>query len=106
MRMFLTPSLRSYEGVEIESCTKIAIGFPKRAVTETPTTCACHGVSNYASHYCPGCQTPSCELNTTCKVCGLYLVSSAKLARTSQQQLSQGLKTFVPIGEFLGADGT
>jgi transcription initiation factor TFIIH subunit 2 len=55
IKRFLTPSQRFEQSDQMQFTTKIPIGFPKRLATETPTVCACHGVFNYTSYYCPGC---------------------------------------------------
>jgi len=60
---------------------------------------------------CPSCQTPSCELSSQCRVCGILLLSSSKLSRTSQQHGPLfKIAPFIPIGKFLitaaGADNS
>jgi hypothetical protein len=38
-----------------DAATKIPVGFPKQVITDTPTTCACHGTTKYIHYYCPKC---------------------------------------------------
>ena len=88
----------------IEKSSMIQMGFPTRQI-KYPQICACHGQPKNMFYTCPNCQTPSCELSTQCRVCGILLLSSTKLSRTSQQHgpLFE-IQPFVPIGKFLLAE--
>ena len=85
----------------VEKSSMIKIGFPTLQV-QKPQICACHGQPKNLFYSCPNCQTPSCELSSQCRVCGILLLSSSKLSRTSQQHgPSFEIKPYVPIGKFL-----
>jgi transcription initiation factor TFIIH subunit 2 len=60
----------------------VQMGFPTLTSENYPSMCGCHTEWTYRGFTCPKCLTKYCELPTTCKICGLTLVSSSHLARS------------------------
>jgi transcription initiation factor TFIIH subunit 2 len=60
----------------------VFMGFPKLFSATYPSLCSCHSDWTYKGILCPKCGSKYCELPTTCKICGLMLISSAHLARS------------------------
>lgn len=58
----------------------VKMGFPNKDVS--PGWCACHSKWCPTGYRCPRCKNKCCDVPTTCPVCGLHLVSSARLARS------------------------
>ena len=68
-------------GVEFETPQMVPMGFPQH-VSEAPAMCTCHEELRPAGYVCPRCLARQCDLPAACGVCGLQLVSAARLARS------------------------
>lgn len=55
LKRFLVPVSTQAGELSCDAATKIPVGFPKQVITDTPTTCACHGTTKYIHYYCPKC---------------------------------------------------
>jgi transcription initiation factor TFIIH subunit 2 len=62
----------------------IQMGLPARITTATASLCACHATLTLTGYACPQCGAKHCQLPTCCAVCGLVLVSSQHLARSTR----------------------
>ncbi|KAJ1620187.1 Ssl1-like-domain-containing protein [Pavlovales sp. CCMP2436] len=62
----------------------IQMGLPSRATSKLASLCACHGTLTRTGYACPQCGAKHCGLPTCCVVCGLVLVSSQHLARSTR----------------------
>lgn len=61
----------------------IRMGFPERIdEIDNPSFCSCHYELKSGGFICPQCNCKSCELSSSCPVCGLTLISSTHLARS------------------------
>eukprot|EP00466_Bigelowiella_natans_P016246 jgi/Bigna1/92557/estExt_fgenesh1_pm.C_310030 len=58
----------------------------------------CHDEFSYTGYFCPKCKSKSCELPTTCHICGRTLVSSQHLARCYHH--------LFPVNEFVEINKT
>mmetsp|Transcript_3404 Transcript_3404/g.5455 ORF Transcript_3404/g.5455 Transcript_3404/m.5455 type:complete len:494 (+) Transcript_3404:254-1735(+) len=76
----------------------IRMGFPRKKTTNYPTLCSCHDEFSYTGYFCPKCKSKSCELPTTCHICGRTLVSSQHLARCYHH--------LFPVNEFVEINKT
>lgn len=80
-----------------KSFTLVKMGFPTRAVEDTPSFCACHSKLVHGGYYCPNCNNKVCSLPIVCPCCQLMLILSTHIARSYHHLIP--LKTFkeVPI---------
>lgn len=62
----------------------IQMGLPARETSKSATLCACHSALTRTGYACPQCGAKHCQLPTCCAVCGLVLVSSQHLARSTR----------------------
>lgn len=60
----------------------VHMGFPTMQSNTYPSLCSCHGEWTYRGFICSRCGAKQCELPTSCRICGLTLVSSSHLARS------------------------
>jgi len=81
LRDFITPA--PIHKNDVPKRTWLQMAFPTRHVdTSDPVVCVCHRELRMEYYTCPRCASPFCELPTTCRTCGLSLISSPLLARS------------------------
>lgn len=79
----LAPPPVAAGGGGIAKCL-IQMGLPARETGRNATLCACHAALTRTGYACPQCGAKHCQLPTCCAVCGLVLVSSQHLARSTR----------------------
>ncbi|CAK5077344.1 unnamed protein product [Meloidogyne enterolobii] len=71
----------------------VKMGFPIKKAKKIPSFCACHELAgdaldlskqNEYAYICPQCGSHYCQTPTTCRVCGLLLLTAPQLARAHQ----------------------
>ena len=82
------------------------MAFPERIVATIPSYCICHNEPKFIYYKCPNCQTPKCEISSSCKICRVMLVSAVHLSRTTQGSSSQteAIKPFLMMKQYLALD--
>lgn len=83
LREHLTPPAVTKGAGTMENCL-VQMGLPPRSTSLAPSLCACHGELTHTGHACSQCGAKHCQLPTCCVVCGLTLVSSFHLARSTR----------------------
>lgn len=76
------------KGHKVVEHSLVHMGLPARESHAQPKVCACHDTFVSTSFPCPRCHARSCHLPSSCAVCGLVLLSSHHLARSTRHLMS------------------